>query len=345
MMSRQFLLLTGLTAALSWLSMTQATAQEGFALPVEVANVTRTVFERRIETVGTLRADEAVVLRPELGGRVQEILFDDGQSVEAGTRLLVLDAAIHRAELDDAKARSILARSEFRRNEDIAKKGLGSTQELDRARAELLRAQAGEKLARVRLKKMTLHAPFAGVLGLRKVSPGDFLQPGDAVVELVALQRLKLDFQVPERHAARISVDQKVRIKVDAWPQQQFEGELYAISPKANESGRSLVLRARLDNPELKLRPGMFARISLYTTTGDSTLTVPEQAIMPEGEQRFVYKLSNGKAVKTAVTTGRRENSQVEILDGLNEQDQVVTGGQIKLQDGSDVQPLPAEGN
>lgn len=336
----KILFLAGTLIATSMISRISA-AQEGFALPVEVATASQDVLEQRIETVGTLRADESVVLRPELGGRVEKILFDDGQAVEAGTKLLVLDTAILEAELADAKARSLLARSEHQRNKDVHSKGLGSVQDLDRARAELLRAQAGEKLAKVRLDKMTLHAPFSGILGLRKVSLGDFLQPGDTVVELVAVERLKLDFQVPERHAAKVQVGQKVLVRVDAWPSRRFEGELYAIAPRANEGGRSLMLRARLDNPDQALLPGMFARISLVMGAGAKTLTIPEQAIIPEGEQLFVYRVNNGKAVKTAVTTGRREATRVEILDGLNEGDQVVTGGQIKLQDGSDVQPMP----
>lgn len=342
---RKAFVTTGLAMVTTWISLSSTQAQESFALPVEVATVARTVLEQRIETVGTLRAYEAVVLRPELAGRVKKILFDEGQPIEAGAEVLVLDADIHEAELADAKARSLLARSEYQRNKDVSSKGLGSAQELDRTRAELLRAEAGEKLARVRLDKMTLHAPFTGILGLRRVSPGDLLQPGDEVVELVAVDRLKLDFQIPERHAANVRVGQKVLVRIDAWPDRQFEGELYAIAPQANEGGRSLVLRARLGNEDKALRPGMFARIDLVMESGSTALTIPEQAIMPEGEQRFVYKIKDGKAVKTAVTTGRRESTRVEILEGLTEQDQVVTGGQIKLQDGADVQPLPtAEG-
>ena len=277
---------TGLAVVTTWISLSSIQAQEGFALPVEVAAVERTALERRIETVGTLRADETVVLRPELAGRVEKILFDEGQPIAAGAKVLILDADIHEAELADAKARSLLARSEYQRNRDVSSKGLGSAQGLDRARAELLRARAGEKLARVRLDKMTLHAPFSGILGLRRVSPGDLLQPGDEVVELVAVDRLKLDFQIPERHAASVQAGQKVPVRVDAWPDRQFEGELYAIVPQANEGGRSLVLRAHLGNEDKALRPGMFARIDLIMDSGSTALTIPEQAIMPEGEQR-----------------------------------------------------------
>ena len=339
------LVFTGLVITVTWISLPAVSAQGGFALPVEVATVARTVLEQRIETVGTLHADEAVVLRPELAGRVEKILFEEGQPIEVGAKVLVLDTAIHEAELADAKARSLLARSEYQRNKDVSSKGLGSAQDLDRARAELLRARAGETLAQVRLDKMTLHAPFSGILGLRRVSPGDLLQPGDEVVELVAVDRLKLDFQIPERHAANVRVGQKVLVRVDAWPDRQFEGELYAIAPQANEGGRSLVLRAHLGNEDRALRPGMFARIDLIMDSGSTALTIPEQAIMPEGEQRFVYKINEGKAVKTAVTIGRRESTRVEILEGLADRDQVVTGGQIKLQNGTDVQPMPpAEG-
>ena len=190
------------TIAVSFSLALTVSAQEGFALPVEVAAVERTLLNRYIETVGTLRADEAVILRPEISGRVERILFQDGQQIAAGDEVLVLDASIHKAELADAKARLLLASSEYHRNRDISKKGLGSDQDLDRTRAGMLRAQAGETLAQVRLDKMTLRAPFSGRLGLRRVSPGDFLQAGDEIVELVAADPLKLDFQVPERHAA-----------------------------------------------------------------------------------------------------------------------------------------------
>lgn len=323
--------------------MPAAHADEGFALPVEAAPVNRSVLQQRIETVGTLRASETVTLRPELGGRVESILFEDGEQVAAGREILVLDTAIREAELADAEARSLLARSEFKRNKDVTEKGLGSTQDLDRARAELLRAEAGETLARVRLDKMTLRAPFSGTLGLRQVSPGDFLQPGDPVVELVASDPIKLDFQIPESQAARVAPGQQVSIRVDAWPARTFQGELTAIAPSINQGGRSLVLRARLDNRDLALRPGMFARVTLSLGGKAQALTIPEQAIMPEGELRFVYKIVDGRAVKTEVTTGRRESTRVEVTDGLAEGDQVVVSGQIKLQDGAAVQPLSGE--
>lgn len=177
------------------------------------------------------------------------------------------------------------------------------------------------------------------------MSPGDFLQPGDAVVELVATDPIKLDFQIPESQSACVAVGQQVAIRVDAWPGRTFTGELKAIAPSINEGGRSLMLRARLDNLDQALRPGMFARFRLSLGGDARALTIPEQAIMPEGNQRFVYRVVDGKAIRTEVTTGRREATRVEVVEGLAEGDQIVISGQIKLQDGSAVQPLPATEN
>lgn len=336
----------GRLALAGWLLVCGGAAADtaGFATPVEVAPVQLGTLERRVETLGTVLADESVVLRPELGGRVAEIHFQEGQQVKRGSRLISLDASIHKAELEDAQARTALAKSEYRRLKDLNAKGLGSAQDRDRALAELRRAKASETLAEVRLEKMTLSAPFDATLGLRQVSPGDYLQPGQSVVDLVATRQVKLDFQIPERYAAAVQPDQRVSVQVDAWPERRFEGSVYAISPQIDTNGRSLQLRARLDNREGALRPGLFARVSLILQQRENALLVPEQALMPEGEAHFVYRVVDGKAQRTEVTTGLREGTRVEILTGLEAGDQVVTAGQIKLKDGAAVQPVPGKG-
>lgn len=319
-----------------------AAAEPGaWATPVEVADVAVTTLVRRVETLGTLLADESVVLRPELGGRVAKIHFKEGQQIKKGRPLISLDTSIHKAELVDTEARTALAKSEYRRLKDLNAKGMGSAQDLDRALAELRRARASETLAKVRLDKMTLRAPFSGTLGLRQISPGDYLQPGQSVVDLVATRQVKLDFQIPERYAAAVRPGQLVSLQVDAWPGRVFKGQVYAIAPEVDISGRSLKLRARLDNQDGALRPGLFARVSLTLQQRNDALTVPEQALVPEGEARFVYRVVDGKALRTEVKTGLREGTRVEILSGLQAGDQVVTAGQIKIKDGAAVQPVP----
>ena len=325
------------TSPLAVLAQTQAMPP----LPVKAAPATHATLNVEVTAVGTLRADETVMVRPEIAGRVETIHFREGQKVHQGEPLVTLDQEEYQAQLASSTAQLALEQSSYRRLQDMDRQQLTSQQNLDEAKAKLDTARAQQELNRVRLSKTVIRAPFDGMIGLRKISPGAYVKPGDDIVALESLGAMKLDFRVPETYLARLAVDQRLTARVDAYPEQSFEGTIYAIEPALDEETRTVLLRARLPNPHNQLRPGLFARVSLILERRENTLVVPEQAIVPVGQTTFVYRVVDGKAVMTPVKLGLRRPGLVEILEGLSAGDLVVTDGQLKIRDGAAVTVLP----
>ncbi len=327
---------------LAWLSVValplaaQATGEQ--ASPVTAATVRGDTVRLEISGVGSLRAAESITIRPEIAGRVLSIEVEEGQAVEAGAVLVRLDDKEFRAQLEATRAEVRLAELTYGRAADLQDKKLASVQAYDEASARLAEAKAREQLDRVRLEKSVLRAPFDGVLGLRRVSPGAYLRPGDDVFRLEKLEPLKLDFRVPETHLARIRAGQAVTVEVDALPGERFTGELYAIDSSVDEATRTIGLRALVPNPEHRLRPGSFARVRLVLEERADAPVVSESAIVPRGDRRFVYRVQEGRAVMTPVRLGVRRAGDVEILEGVGIGDVVVTDGQLKLRDGAAVE-------
>ena len=312
-------------------------------VPVEGVAVTVATITSEIRVVGSLRSNESVVIRPEVGGRVAEILFEEGQRVTVQTPLLRLDAAIAAAELDQAKAALDLSQANYTRTVELFDRKAASAANRDQALATLKASQANLELARARLAKLTLRAPFDGVLGLRKVSLGDYVTPGQDIVNLEDIEPLKVDFRIPERYLGSLAPGQAIAVTAYAFPGRDFRGEVYAIDPLVDENGRAVVLRARLPNQDGALRPGLFVTVALAVGQREAAIMVPEQAIVPRAANQFVFKVSAGKAMLTPVKIGERRNAMVEIVEGLAPGDVVVTAGQIKLRDGVPVavQPPP----
>lgn len=304
---------------------------------VEAADVRVERLPRSITTVGSLRSDETVVVRPEVPGRVAAIGFREGERVEAGAVLLSLDDSVQRAELARAEANLALAKSKHERSLELRGKGFISIQAIDEAENNLRVAQAEAQLARARLAKTELRAPFDGFIGLRQVSPGDYVKEGQDVVNLEKTDPLKVDFRVPEVSHRDVRDGQSLQITLDALPEQSFEGRVYAINPLLDASGRALVIRARVPNPRARLRPGMFARVRLLTAEVVDSLVVPEESVFTVGEDRFVYRIVSGRAERRKVETGMRTDGKVEIASGLSATDRVVTDGHIKLREGTAV--------
>lgn len=313
-------------------------------MPVEAQTVTTETIERTLEAVGTLASNESVIIRPEIGGRIADILLKEGEPVAENAVLVRLDDSIYRAELAEAQASLALSSSNYKRAQDLYSKRIGSERDRDEAKAALDADQARVNLAQVRLEKMALRAPFDGVLGLRKISVGDYVTPGQDIVNLEDIETLKVDFRIAETYLPLIHEGQTLRINVDALPGQTFEGAVYAIDPRIDADGRSIVIRARVTNNQGVLRPGLFARVGLVVERRADALLISEQALMPQGEQQFVYKVVDGNAVMTPVTTGLRRAGQVEITEGLSVGDTVVIAGQMKVRPGAPVAVLPPPG-
>lgn len=315
------------------------------ATTVEAEKVSIGSIDRQIEAVGTLASNESVILSPEITGRITEILFEEGQEVKSGMPLIRLDDAITRAELAQIQASMVLSKANYDRAETLFKEKSGTARARDEAFSKLRADQAGVELAKAKLDKNTLRAPFDATIGLRNVSVGDYVNPGQPLVNLEDIKMLKVDFRMPEVYLQSLKTGQKIEVKVDAFASKIFEGEVYAIDPRVDSNGRTIGLRARLSNDDGILRPGLFARVNVLVNRNDAALLIPEQALIPQGTDRFVYKIVDGRAVMTKIKTGLRRAGQVEVIEGLNADDVIVTAGQMKLRPDAVVTAIPTTGS
>jgi membrane fusion protein, multidrug efflux system len=311
-------------------------------LPVEAVEATVASASRELSAVGTLQSNESVVIATEIAGRLIEIGFTEGQKAGKGQVLLRLDPSVLAAERDRARASLVLSEANIKRAEVLLKDQAIAERERDEAYAQWQLDEANLRLAEAQLAKTVIRAPFAGVLGLRRVSVGGYLRPGDVIVTLDDTDPIKVDFRVPEQFADMLKIGQNVELNVDAVAGGTFAGKVYAIDPQVDVNGRSLLLRARVANPKGVLRPGMFARVKLVLEERPDALMIPEQALVPEGVQQLVYKVVDGMVEAVPVEIGLRRKGQVEILSGLQSGDMVITAGQIKVRPGMPVTVLPA---
>jgi membrane fusion protein (multidrug efflux system) len=310
---------------------------------VEAAKVATVSLPQTITAVGSLRSDESVTLRPEVAGRISAISFQEGQRVAKGMLLVQLDPAVPQAETQQARANLTLARTKYERAVDLAKSNFISSQAKDEADNNLKIAEATLQLSEAKLAKMEMRAPFSGIIGLRSVSVGDYVKEGADLVNLESIDPLKVDFRVPEVYLRQVQVGQALEVALDALPGKTFEGKVFAVNPLVDAAGRAVVIRAMVRNPDTSLRPGMFARVRLITRDAKDALVVPEQALVPQGDQQFVYRIVDGKAIRTKVDVGQRRDSRVEVLAGVTLDDVIVTAGQLKLRDGASVKVAGAD--
>jgi len=316
---------------------TSAASGQPAAIAIEAVKVATASMPQTITAVGSLRSDESITVRPEVAGRITAITFNEGQRVTKGATLVKLDPSINEADVEQARANLKLGKSKFDRATDLAKSNFISGQAKDEAENNLRVAQASLQLAEAKLAKMEIKAPFSGIIGLRVVSIGDYVKEGQDVVNLEAIDLLKVDFRVPEIYMRQVQVGQALEIALDALPGKTYEGKVFAINPLVDATGRSIVIRAQVKNADTALRPGMFARVRLITRDQQDALVVPEQAIVPQGDEQYVFKVVDGKASRTKVTVGQRRDGKVEIVGGLVAGDTVVSAGQMKLRDGTPV--------
>ncbi|MCB1956718.1 MAG: efflux RND transporter periplasmic adaptor subunit [Rhodocyclaceae bacterium] len=314
-----------------------AAAPAAKPVAVEVGEVRLVAMPDEVSAVGTLASSQSVMVRPEIAGRVSAIGFRDGTEVGKGAVMVRLDDATQRAELAQALASLELARSNATRTEDLFRRKFVSGSARDQASANLRVAEAAVELARARLLRSEIRAPFTGVVGIRRVSIGDYVKEGADLVNLEDLSSLKVDFRVPESNLAQIRTGQSVGVTVDAYEGRSFDAVDEAIDPQVDAQGRALLLRARIDNRERLLRPGLFARVRLVLQDRPSVASIPEEALIPTAEGQYVFVVDEGKARRVEVTTGARRQARVEVRSGLASGMRVVTAGQIKLRDGAAV--------
>ena len=317
------------------------------AEPVRVAELLDAVT-----AVGTLRSAESVVLKSEIPGRIARVMFADGSQVAKGDALIVFDASVQQALVNQARAERDLAAAKLKRTEELFQKKFLSAAALDDAKATEEIAAAKLALAQANLDKMTIRAPFAGQIGIRQVSVGDYLKEGVELVNLEDLSSMKADFRVPEQISGRLAVGQTVQLQSDAFAGANFPAKVVAIDPAVDASGRSLLLRAELRDVSRRLKPRMFVRVRLVLESRPNAIVIPEEALVTAQNRLTVFKVVEGKAVATPVVTGLRsqldQRAVVEVTKGLAPDDVVVTAGQIKIR-GNNVpvkvaEPAPAKG-
>lgn len=311
------------------------------AARVEIAEVRTGPLDRSWSAVGSLKANESVIVRPEIAGRIARMGFEEGQRVAMGAPLFELDDSVFLAQIAQAKANLELSSRNAKRAEELFARGLISASERDASRASLEANEAALRLSRAQAAKTVIQAPFGGRAGLRSAAIGDYVNPGQDLVVVEDLDRMKLEFRLPELALPDIAVGQPVEVELDAWPGQTFAAQLYALDSRVSDDTRSIAARARLDNPDGRLRPGMFARVTLVVSRKADAVLIPEQALLARGGKSFVYTVEQGKAVETEVQIGQRRSGEVEVVSGLRAGQTIVTSGLQRIGNGAAVQTGP----
>jgi membrane fusion protein, multidrug efflux system len=300
---------------------------------VIAAHPQRKDFAQRVEALGTVRANESIDLTAKVAGRITAIKFREGQQVHAGDVLVELDSDEARADLAAAEAAAAESRSQFKRSQELFQTHALSEAQLDQLQATLLSNQAKVQAARSRLNDRIIAAPFAGRVGLRNISLGGLVSPGAVITTLDDTTVVKLDFSVPEVFLAQIKDGMKIQARTSAYDDLLFTGRVISIDTRVDPVSRAVTVRAQIDNHDGSLKPGMFMTVELVRPEGKA-LFIPEQAIVPEGENKYVFAVRDGKAARVAVQIGRRRPGEVEVLQGLDETDQIIVEGTQKVREG-----------
>lgn len=327
-------------------SKTPAPKAAGGPIVVETALAKAIDLQDAIAAIGTLRAAESVVIKSEVAGRIEKISFVDGSRVKKGDVLIAFDAAVQRAQVDQARAERDLAIAKLKRTQELFDKKFLSAAALDDAKAAEQIVQARLALSQANLDKMSIRAPFDGSIGIRQVSVGDYIKEGADLVNLEDVSSMKADFRVPEQVSGRLRVGQMVNLESDAYVGQRFPARVTAIDPSVDAAGRSVLIRAVLKDASQRLKPGMFVRVRLVLETKPNAIVIPEESIVTLQGRLLIFKVVDGKAVSASVKTGLRTTvdgkAVVEITEGLAAGETVVTAGQIKIR-GNNVPVKPAE--
>lgn len=315
-----------------------------------------------LHSTGTLRAVHGVEVTSSIDGLVRDIKFESGATVQAGDLLVLLDSEVEQAQLVGLRAQLKLASQTLERKRKLRKRGLGSEADLDAAQAEYRNIKAQIAATQATIDKKHIEAPFSGQLGIRLVDLGQYIAPGTNIATLQALDQLFLDFDLPQQALAKIEVGQQVQLAIDTYPDQQFTGAITAISPQIDAATRTFRVRAKLQNPERLLRPGLFGKVTIALDTSRQVVAVPRTAISYNPYGDFVYVVTkasqppaadtkatdgaaaaappkNGEAKLTAVRrnvhTGEIRGEFVQITSGLEPGDRIVIIGHHKLHPGA----------
>lgn len=313
---------------------------------VEATEVGEESVEQSIKAVGTLLSNESVEIKTEIEGRLASIAFKDGQEVKAKDPLFILDDSVQQAELAKAKANVVLATNNVNRARALAKNGFTSKVGLEESQAELNLARANVQLAEANLEKTVIRAPFDGVVGIRKVSIGDIVTPQVTLVTIDQYSPIKVEFSVPERYLRNLKVESVVMLKSETLGDKEVPATISAIDSRVGEASRGIRVQALSENTDHALFPGQFVTISMKLAAALPLPVIPDQALITNADETFVYVVEGDKAKKRVVKVGHRKEDKAVIVEGLNKGEKVITAGQQKISDGASVKvsdPTPVK--
>jgi membrane fusion protein (multidrug efflux system) len=307
-------------------------------MPVEAAAARSDTVVDAILATGQVEAMQSIELRPEIEGRLVQILVREGALVGRGTPLFKIDDAELKAQVAEVTAERDLARQSLTRTRELLGQKASSQAELERAEATMRSNEAQLERLKVRLDRTLVRAPFAGIVGQRFVSLGDYVSSDTRLVTLQTVSPQRAAFQVPERYADQLKLGQQVSFRVAALPGRQFTGKVDFVDPLVKLPGRTITVKAVVPNPRRELRSGMFIEARLATGVRPDAVVIPEDAVLPLQGASFVWVVDNGKATRRQVELGVRTPGFVEIKNGIESNEQVVVGGQERLAEGAPVQ-------
>lgn len=309
--------------------------------PVVIDHASERTIRRYVEAIGTTRANESLTVTAKVTDKVNRVLFDDGDLVDAGDVLVELTNAEETALLAEADANVDDARTQYDRLNDLLQQRSVPVSQVDEASARLAAARARQRSIRARLADRLIQAPFSGMLGFRQVSEGTLITPGTPITTLDDISTIKLDFSVPEVHLSLLQPGARLQASSAAFSGEVFDAVLHTVGSRIDPVTRAATVRAHIDNEALKLRPGMLMTVRLNTAAREATM-VPEDALVQRSGQAFVFTIADGRAQMRAVEHGDRYEGWVEISRGLEPGDAVIVEGIIKVRDGMPVQASAA---
>jgi membrane fusion protein (multidrug efflux system) len=314
-------------------------------MPVSVVvapvRVERLAFE--LEALGTALANESVDVTAKVANQVTAVRFEEGQQVRRGEVLVELDGEQARADLAVAEAALAESRSQYQRSRELYTTKVLSDAQIEQIEATFKANEARVAAARSRLGDTVVRAPFAGRVGLRRISVGSLINPGTMITTLDDTSSIKLDFTIPETFVSAVQTGLRIVAHSVSYPDESFEGTVSSIDTRVDPATRSVTVRALLPNPKGLLKPGMFLTVRLSRGAVDAVM-VPEEALVPEQGNMFVFVVKDGVAEKRQVRIGQRRVGDVQVVEGLAEGELVVTEGTQKLRDGAAVAVQAAEG-
>ncbi|PHQ88438.1 MAG: efflux transporter periplasmic adaptor subunit [Idiomarina sp.] len=304
------------------------------SVPVKTQTAEISEFRDTIEALGTAMANETVRITAQTQDVVEKIYFESGDLVEQGQLLAELNARIEVARVQQLKFSLDEAKRQLERITELRRGNAASQQQLNEQQVRVNGLQADLEVAEATLKEMKIYAPFSGRVGIREISAGSLVSPGDVFTTLDDIKPIKVDFSVPERYFASIAVDQEVIARSRAYPGEQFIGRISSIDSRVDPVTRSVKVRAKINNDDERLRPGMLLQITLLRSI-DEALLLPEKALIPIQNRQYVYVLTpDNRERQKEVTIGRRKPGIVEITGGLKPGEEVIIEGIVRLRDG-----------